>query len=579
MKKALKIVIPILIILALLGGAYWYFVRYNPLLTADLLSDLGDSFASYSHPGAALRCYQWANELAPRNGALSLKLAEACRKSGNYTKTERVLVQAIRANPDNPELYVRLSKLFVEQDKLLDAQKMLNSITSEVSAAEIARRRPAPPVVSPEGNYYTDYITVEIAPAAAGSTCYYTAYNTDADVFPSLADAYTEPFRLDGGGTRVCAVAVSQDGLVSEATYVGYQIAHVVEDVQLHDAALEAYLRETRHIGSRTIRTDDLWGIESLHLPEGLTSTEDLSYFTGLRELVIWDKESLDYSFLTKLYSLRHLELDHCGLSSQDLDIISACSSLEELVLTNCGLSNITALGQLAGLKLLDLTDNSIGDAAPVAGMAGLEELYLGHNALTVLPDFSAMTGLKILDLSYNALVRADGIRACTALEQLNLAHNQIESVEPVSSLTGLTFLNASNNPIADVSSLAALTKLEVFLMQDCLFTDVNFLENIASIREINIDYNETRAVPKFCEGCKLETISIAHNRIEDVSGLAGLQYLTLVNADYNNIRDIDVLADCPVLAQVNVFVNYINDGGVLAEKGVVVNFKPPVTG
>ena len=573
MKKALKIILPIVIVLAILGGAYWYFIQYNPLLTARILTNFGSSMENADHPNVAIRLYEWANRLDPRNGELTLKLAEAYRKSGSYTKTERCLVRAIQATPDNEQLYIRLSKVFLEQDKLLDAQTMLDSITSAAAADAIERLRPAPPVISPEGNYYNDYISVEIS-GGDGDTVYY--YTTDGSFPSARSEAYAEPFRLSSGETTVCAVAVNPEGLVSHASYVGYTVAGVVEPVTLQDPALELMIREELHITSRQLRTDDLWGITELYLPDDLTTTEDLPYFTGLKTLVICEKDGLDYSFLSQLYALRHLGLDGCSLTTEDLTAIGTTPNLEELVLTDCGLSNVTPLGKLTGLRLLDLTDNSIGTADILTGMTDLEELYLAHNALTTLPDLSALQSLKIADLSYNALTGVDGLGGCAAMERLNLSNNRLTSVDPVGNLSELVFLSASINPVADLSALKGCTKLETFIMEDCKFDNIDFLEDIVTIREIDIDRNDTVAAPHFREDCMLETYSAAHNFLEDLSGLAGLQHLTLVNADYNNIRDIDVLLDCPVLAQVNVYGTYVHDGGKLAEKGVVVNFVPP---
>ena len=371
-------------------------------------------------------------------------------------------------------------------------------------------------------------------------------------------------------------MAVNPEGLVSHASYVGYTVAGVVEPVTLQDPALELMIREELHITSRQLRTDDLWGITELYLPDDLTTTEDLPYFTGLKTLVICEKDGLDYSFLSQLYALRHLGLDGCSLTTEDLTAIGSTPNLEELVLTDCGLSNVTPLGKLTGLRLLDLTDNSIGAADILTGMTDLEELYLAHNALTTLPDLSALQSLKIADLSYNALTGVDGLGGCAAMERLNLSNNRLTSVDPVGNLSELVFLSASINPVADLSALKGCTKLETFIMEDCKFDNIDFLEDIVTIREIDIDRNDTVAAPHFREDCMLETYSAAHNFLEDLSGLAGLQHLTLVNADYNNIRDIDVLLDCPVLAQVNVYGTYVHDGGKLAEKGVVVNFVPP---
>lgn len=69
-----------------------------------------------------------------------LALADACLADGSYTRAERTLVEAIRTAPSE-QLYRRLSATYVAQDKLLDAQQMLDSITDRPFAPRW--RRPA----------------------------------------------------------------------------------------------------------------------------------------------------------------------------------------------------------------------------------------------------------------------------------------------------------------------------------------------------------------------------------------------------------------------------------------------------
>ena len=572
MKKPVKILIAVFLILALLAAGYWFFFHARADLTTSLLERGGDSLLARGHEAAALRCYRWANTLDSKNPALALKLADAYRKTGNYTKTESVLVHAIYDTPDDSRLYLTLSQVYVEQDKLLDAQQMLDGIANEKVRAELTPRRPAAPVISPEGGYYRDYIHVEVSTPDADAVCYCTMDGR----YPTVSsDAYTEELVLPGGETTVQAIAVNEEGLVSSVAQTSYTVSGVVETVHFSDDALRQTVQELLNRGNRTIRTNDLWEIEELTLPEGLTDTQDLSLFTGLTKLVGRNLGELDYSFLRDLPELRYLELDRCGVSTETLMQIGACPKLEVLILANCGLSKVEPLSTLEGIRILDLSDNSINSITPLANLATLDELYLGHNALTALPTFRGLRALRILDLSYNSLDYVGSLSACTTLERLNLEHNRLTSLSPIGSLTELVWFNGSSNQVLDVSALAACTKLEGFVMTDNKLTNIDFLSACGGIQEVVIDYNDVEAVPAFQPDCPLETFSAAHNFLADLSGLAGLPKLSYVNADYNNIRDISVLKSCPALAQVNVYGTYITSGGVLADKGVVVNFKP----
>lgn len=572
MKKTVRILLPILLIAALLVVGYWFFFQYRTDFTAGILKKLGDSRLESGSYDAALRYYRLANDLAPEDGELSLSLAEAYRKSGNYTKTENVLVNAIYNAPEDTRLYVALSRVYVEQDKLLDARQMLDNIANPSARAELDRQRPAAPSASPQGSFYSEYVTVTLTDLDPEASCYYTVDGS----CPSLErDAYTGPFTLEGGESTLCALAVDDQGLVSPALYEGYTIAGVIEDVEFRDPGLEAMVQELLHREGRTLQTDDLWGIEELTLPEELGTTADLSRFTGLNRLTARNLGELDYSFLEALPQLRYLDLEGCMVTTETLEHISACQSLEVLILADCGLSNVSPLGRLQGLRVLDLSDNAVSSVTPLMTISTLDELYLGHNALTSLPSMRELQALRVLDLSYNALDYVGSLSTCPTLERLNLSHNRLSALNALESLKSLVWFNGSNNEITDASPLAACVNLENFVMTDNKLANIDFLTGFAKLKEINIDYNDVEAVPVFGEGCPLESFSAAHNFLEDLSGLVGLQYLSYVNADYNNIRDISVLKGCPALTQVNVYGTYIRSGGVLADNGVIVNYSP----
>ena len=83
--------------------------------------------------------YETACRLDPQNANLPVRLAQAYINSGNYTKAEYTLVSAITNNPESVQLYVALSKTYIEQDKILDAEQMLTALQAAMS-----RRRSTP---------------------------------------------------------------------------------------------------------------------------------------------------------------------------------------------------------------------------------------------------------------------------------------------------------------------------------------------------------------------------------------------------------------------------------------------------
>ena len=145
MKHTLKILIPILLILALLIGACCFFLIARRDLTESVFTYWGNHFYNNGRYGRAITCYKLAMHFAPKDAELAIWLSNAYKRSGNYTKAEYTLVNAITQSPDAADLYIALSKTYVEQDKLLDAETMLGRITNDAVRTQIDALRPAAP--------------------------------------------------------------------------------------------------------------------------------------------------------------------------------------------------------------------------------------------------------------------------------------------------------------------------------------------------------------------------------------------------------------------------------------------------
>ena len=106
MKHTLKILIPILLILALLIGACWFFLIARRDLTESVFTYWGNHFYNNGRYGRAITCYKLAMHFAPKDAELAIWLSNAYKRSGNYTKAEYTLVNAITQSPDAADLYI-----------------------------------------------------------------------------------------------------------------------------------------------------------------------------------------------------------------------------------------------------------------------------------------------------------------------------------------------------------------------------------------------------------------------------------------------------------------------------------------
>ncbi len=552
MKYILKIFLIVLLVVAIIGAACWFFLVQRPDLTMSVFAHWGDYFYDAGRYNRAVSLYETACKLSPENANLPVRLAQAYINSGNYTKAEYTLVSAITNNPESVQLYVALSKTYIEQDKILDAEQMLDRITSADVKAQIDALRPNAPVLSPESGYYSEYI--DVAVTATGGTAY-LAVNQD---YPSIeTDAYEAPVTLEAGDSKVVVVTVAENGLVSDAVYGGYTIGSVVEEVKLSDSALDSYVRELLgKSASDTIMSDELWEIEELTLPEGVQDISDLTRFAGLKTLTIQNATGLDLSVLPQLTTLQTLDLSGTTLPTSTLDAIGTLPELKKLVLQSCAVTAINPLVGLSNLEYLDLTNNSVSDLTAITALEHLKDLYLTNN--------------PVKSITY--------LNSCLELERLHIENCGVSRLSSLAGNTSLQELYASNNEISDISVLSDCVSLSVLDISDNQVKDVSVIANLPELTYFLASHNQIESLPAFdMANCKLVRINVNNNQLTDLSPLKGLPALNYIFADYNQISDISGLEDCPLLTQLNLFDNPVNEEQVkaLQEIGRIVNYTP----
>ena len=551
MKHALKIILPIILILALIIGACCFFLIARRDLTESIFVYWGEHFYEAGRYSRAVSFYKAAMHFAPKDADLAIRLADAYKKSGNYTKAEYTLVSAITQIPDSVQLYVALSKTYVEQDKLLDAETMLGRITNDAVRTQIDALRPAAPVIEPESGNYSEYIDVTVT-GASGTV--YAVCNSD---FPaSEQDVYTGPISLEAGESKIVALSVAENGLVSDAVYAGYTVGNVVEEVKLADAGMDAYVRELlgKPAGS-AIMSDELWAVEELDLPDTVASLEDLPYFTGLHSLSLHHGTGLDLSVLSQLPTLRKLDLSGCTLSTAAMNTIVTLSELTSLNLSGCAVAEIDALIGLQKLETLDLSNNTVSDLTALSALLALRELNLTNNPITSLSNLKNCTELETLYAGQCAITRIAGLADHTKLKTLVLSGNKITDISALAGCTAIETLDLSGNSISDISVVSGFKKLV----------------------DLNVSSNQITDLPQFDADTPLWHVDISHNQIESLAGLEGNLAVNFINADYNRVKSVAKLESCIMLVRMNLWDNPVDADEVkqLQDIGILINYNP----
>lgn len=571
MKKALRVIVPLLLALALIACAAWYFLVYDQAFTKELLLDHARKFEASGHYKISAFLYDVAYHQSSEDDDVAIELAQQYLDMNNYTKAEYTLNVAIRTKP-TAELYAALSRVFVEQDKLLDAVNLLNGVSDPEIVMELDAMRPKAPVLTPEPGFYSQYIQAEVKSDA--SLLY---VSTDADYPSTTEDTYQGPITLSTGETVIYALAVNDQGLVSELTVAGYTIQGVVEQITFTDPAMEAAIRSAVNLTEKeAVFTDMLWSVKKFTVPADAKSYADLQYLPHLTSLTIESGSKGDLSCLDHLEELEDLNLNNIRLSEEDLTRIAAHTKLQKLSLAGCSLSSINALAPLTELTRLDLSGNTLRNITVLSGMLNLRELYLGNNVITSLEPLAALSKLEKLDISYNSVSSVAPLWNLKNLQSLVAPHNQIGSVDDLHSLAKLEVLDLSYNNLADIGPLASLTALVELNVSNNALTSMNGIEKLLQLRMLNLSYNQITQLPAFQKTCELVNIDMSHNLLLNVDTLADLPWLNTVNIDYNEeVEDLLPLDTCPVLVRVNAYGTKVTEVSFLTAKSIIVNFDP----
>ncbi|KAM3366634.1 hypothetical protein ACQJBY_015802 [Aegilops geniculata] len=126
--------------------------------------------------------------------------------------------------------------------------------------------------------------------------------------------------------------------------------------------------------------------------------------------------------------------------------------------LPNLGLVAIPRLSAFSGLRLLNLSGNSIVRITAGALPKGLHMLSLSKNNISIIEGLRELTRLRLLDISYNRISRiGHGLASCSSLKELYLAGNKISEVDGLHRLLKLKVLDLRHNKISTSKGLGQL--------------------------------------------------------------------------------------------------------------------------
>lgn len=569
MKKFMNIFVPVVLGILIVGSMIWYGFAYDRDFTRDVLLQQARYHSTSGNSKLGAWFYNLAYHYSGQDENVAIELANQFKAVGNYTKAEAALSEAI-ADGGTVDLYIALCKTYVEQDKLLDAVNMLDSISNPSIKTQLDAVRPAAPTSEPDPGFYTEYISVSLVHDVGQ-----LFYTLDREYPTTARPAYAEPFTLPLGETVVRAVTVADNGLVSPLSIMDFTVGGVIEPIEIADEAIRQSLMDLLSIRGDIIYSNQLWSVLEYTVPEGAESCADVSSLTYLESLTVHEMQLDSLSFLSGMDSIRKLDLTGCSFPAADLSIIASLPALQELTLSDCGLSTVAGLENAQMLTCLDLSRNTIRNIDPLSGLVNLKEINFRSNALTNLNALSGLNNLEKLDVSFNSISSVASCASCVMLNWLDISNNKLSNLSGIDYLANLEHFSADNNALTDITILGNCPGLVELSLAHNAIEDVSALSGLSALESLNIGYNTIEVLPAFPDGAALRTLNAEYNAIKDLTPLKVLYDLSYAYLDYNEITDVAPLESCYRLVMVNVYGNKVKGVEQLTAHDIIVNYDP----
>lgn len=263
---------------------------------------------------------------------------------------------------------------------------------------------------------------------------------------------------------------------------------------------------------------------------------------------------------------IRTLKFINSNLSDIPTDLFTKFFSLRTLDLRHCGLENISRTSFTKGNQLynLDLSYGSFSELKPqvFTFLTELKSLNVSHSQVQDIhvTAFIGLSKLLELNLSFNHLKRINNeiLEPLSGLEMLDLSHNHIEVLDSELFIYNpkLKLLNCENNKLILVESgfLNPDTLLENLVLSHNYLQALE-LSNIKS-RYIELNFNNLTVLEI---GNDTIRISAIKNSVEVVSCLLGTK-LTNLNLSFNYLKELGCIEKLTSLVSLDLSNNNLQD-------------------
>lgn len=255
--------------------------------------------------------------------------------------------------------------------------------------------------------------------------------------------------------------------------------------------------------------------VEKLDLNHtGLTSLENLKYFTGLKELDCSDN-MLEYADLNFMTNLEVLYIDNSNVKELKVDKLK---NMHQLYCYDNNLSELYLYG-LNRLAMLSCSRNNL-NALDLSSLSNLTYFYCDENNISSL-DLSGNGNLRVLFCDSNPISTLD-VANLTDLEELTISDTNISDID-ISHLSKLGVLAISGTGVQSVDlSLYPLLNYFACNRMNNFMSELDFSNNPeltylfcedSNIAKLNLR-NNVKLTSLRCGGNRLEELDLTCNTL-----------------------------------------------------------------
>ena len=197
-----------------------------------------------------------------------------------------------------------------------------------------------------------------------------------------------------------------------------------------------------------------------------------------------------------------------------------------------------------------------------------LQYLILNSKELAFdLTDIEKFQNLYVLEVYSIGVDNAEGIGQITSLSDFCIeTTTKPSNYAFLNSLVNMEYLEIKTRHLTDVSFLNYMPNLLHLSISGAIdLTDISAIRNCSNMTELSLttvtslqDYSPIAALSD------LDSLSIEDSGLKDISFMSSLKNLIYVSLSYNEITDLSPLEDLPLLSDIYVYGNSIENYGTL---------------